>query len=319
LQLRRNAANPVLTRAHIPDAPPDIVDVSSVFNPGVVRFRDRIRLILRVQTRGRRTFWFPATQTGASSFRVEPTPLRLEGIEALTGIVHHVYDPRLTVIDEICHIVFAIDLDDSCRLGLARSSDFETFEFVGLVSERDSRNGVLFPERFDGRYLMLERPNLATGTVASGDSIVLTSSTDLTNWSQPATVMSGRPHYWDELIGSGPPPIKTRQGWLHIYHGVALHLSSAHLYQAGAVLLDLQQPERVLARTRDNILEPRESYEQIGQVPNVVFPSGIVVDSTDDEGFARDDSTLHIYYGAADSCIGLATTTVRELIAECRR
>lgn len=319
MQLLRHAANPVLTRAHIPDVPPDVVDVSSVFNPGAVRFQGRIRLILRVQTRGRRTFWFAATQTGPSSFKVESAALRLEGIEALTQTVHHVYDPRLTVIDESCYVVFAIDLDDGCRLGLARSDDFERFEFIGLVSQRDSRNGVLFPERINGRYLMLERPNGAAAAPTSGDSIVLSSSTDLTSWSEQATVMRGRFHYWDELIGSGPPPIKTREGWLHIYHGVAQHLSSAHLYQAGAVLLDLQEPQRVLARTRDNILEPRELYEQVGQVPNVVFPSGIVVDSSDDEGFALHDSTLHVYYGAADSCVALAKTTVSELIAECKR
>ena len=130
--------------------------------------------------------------------------------------------------------------------------------------------------------------------------------------------MRGRLHFWDELIGPGPPPVKTRDGWLLIYHGIATHLAGACIYQAGAALLDLEDPTRVLARTRDNILEPRELWETTGQVPNVVFPSGIVVENHNDEGFAEPDSRTLVYYGAADTCVGVATTTVAELIAACR-
>ena len=91
----------------------------------------------------------------------------------------------------------------------------------------------------------------------SGDAIWLTESDDLVEWRPVGEVMSGRPHYWDELIGSGPPPVKTEAGWLHLYHGVATHFASSNIYQAGAVLLDLEDPSRVIARTWDNILEPR--------------------------------------------------------------
>jgi predicted GH43/DUF377 family glycosyl hydrolase len=129
--------------------------------------------------------------------------------------------------------------------------------------------------------------------------------------------MTGRPHFWDELIGSGPPPVKTREGWLHIYHGVATHFLGANLYQVGAVLLDLEDPRRVLARTSDNILEPRRQWEMIGQVPNVVFPGGLTVAETDDEGFAVTSSELRLYYGAADTVVGLAVSTVAEIIAAC--
>ncbi|MFH0944987.1 MAG: hypothetical protein V2A76_07295 [Planctomycetota bacterium] len=155
------------------------------------------------------------------------------------------------------------------------------------------------------------------GGPPTGDEIVLAESEDLLHWSDCGEVLRGRPRYFDERIGSGPPPVKTREGWLHIYHGVATHFQSSSLYQAGAVLLDLRDPTRVLARTRDNILEPREPYEQIGQVPNVVFPSGMVVRHEDEEGYAILDSELLIYYGAADTCVGLATATVRQLLAAC--
>jgi len=129
-----------------------------------------------------------------------------------------------------------------------------------------------------------------------------------------APLISGRFHYWDEFIGSGPPPVKTRQGWLHVYHGVAGHFGSANIYQGGAMLLDLNDPSKVLGRCRNNILEPREIWELAGQVPNVCFPSGWVVEDFDEEGYAKNDSEVKIYYGAADSVVGLYIATIEELI-----
>jgi len=190
---------------------------------------------------------------------------------------------------------------------------------VSFGEGADTRNGVLFPESVGGRWLRLERPNLVTveGGVTSGDQIILAESDDLVRWKPVGPVMGGRPHLWDELIGSGPPPVKTRDGWLHLYHGVARHFG-AGVYQAGVVLLDLDDPTRVVARSRDNILEPRELYELLGQVPNVVFPTGLVVDDVDEEGHARPESPVRVYYGAADTCIGLAIGTIDELLTACR-
>jgi len=211
-------------------------------------------------------------------------------------------------------------VEGGCRLGIARTRDFASFELVSFDAQADSRNGVLFPEKIGGMFARLERPNRVTlkSGVTSGSEIVFSTSDDLVCWTTVGPVMSGRWHYWDELIGSGPPPVKTREGWLHIYHGVATHLVGANIYQAGVVLLDLIDPTRVIARTRNNILEPRELYEHVGQVPNVVFPSGMVVDSFDADGFATLESLVRLYYGAADTVIGLATTTVGHLIRACR-
>ena len=108
--------------------------------------------------------------------------------------------------------------------------------------------------------------------------------------------------------------MKTRRGWLHVYHGVATHFGSANIYQAGVVLLDLLNPARVVGRCRGNILEPREPYELAGQVPNVVFPSGLVVEEFDRDGYALPSSPVKVYYGAADTAVGLAVTTVGELL-----
>jgi beta-1,4-mannooligosaccharide/beta-1,4-mannosyl-N-acetylglucosamine phosphorylase len=263
----------------------------------------------------------PADRTGSGEekWKVRPALATVSGIERLLQRVYHVYDPRLTVIDEVVYAAFAADTDEGCRLGIARSRDLESFELISFDESGDRRNGVLFPERVGGQYLRLERPNsdVQPGGPASGAEIMLAESNDLVTWRPVAAVMAGRPRYWDELIGSGPPPVKTGEGWLHLYHGVATHFASTNIYQVGAVLLDLRDPSRVVARTRLNLLEPREPYELTGQVPNVVFPSGMIVEKTDDKGIALPDSPVRIYYGAADTCVAVATTTIRELLQQC--
>lgn len=333
--LRRHSRNPVLTRADIPKITPFLDDVSSVFNPGAVRWNgwEEVgrrpttgagsssvdRLLLRVQTRGRETVLMVAESRDGESFTVLPELVAIEGVDSLQPEPIHVYDPRVTVVDGRVVVVLSVDTRDGCfLLTTTWESDFR-LRVVGWSPERASRNGVLFPERIAGRYCRLERPNeksLGSG-VRTGDEIWFATSDDLVGWTLERPVLAGRWHYWDELIGSGPPPIKTRDGWLHVYHGVATHLGSG-IYQAGVVLLDLEDPSRVLARGRNNILEPRELYEMVGQVPNVVFPSGAIVETTDEDGFALPDSPVRIYYGAADTCVGLAETTIRELLEASR-
>ncbi|MHC4944157.1 MAG: glycoside hydrolase family 130 protein [Planctomycetota bacterium] len=314
--MKRHPKNPILTRKDIPKIAPYLEDVTSVFNPGAVRKGDEYLLMLRVQNRGRETFLLMAESKDGVKFSVSDRPVELEGIEKVKEKVYHCYDPRITELEGSYYILFAMDMEGACRLGLARTNDFDNFQFMGIVSEEDNRNGVLFPEKVGGRYLRLDRPNetaFSTGTL-SGDTICLSESDDLLKWRTVAPVMSGRFHYWDELIGAGPPPLKTREGWLQIYHGVALHLSSAHIYQAGVMLLDLKDPSKVIGRGRYNILEPREMYELIGQVPNVVFPSGAVAEKTDRDGLAAEDCNINVYYGAADTCVCLAQASVKDLI-----
>lgn len=315
--LRRHPRNPILTRADIPDDPPRLSDATSVFNPGAVKLGDRTILLLRVQARSRETFLMAAESPDGVNFRVRPGIVELRGIETVRERIYHVYDPRITALDGAFFIMFAMDMDAGCRLGLARTEDFECFDFLGITGNEDIRNGVLFPEKVGGRNLRFDRPNTArlAGGPTSGSAIWLSESDDLLSWRPISPVANGRFHYWDELIGSGPPPVKTRQGWLHIYHGVATHFGSANIYQAGVLLHDLADPAKVIGRSRHNILEPRRMWELAGQVPNVVFPSGMIVEEYDDEGFAAPASPVKIYYGAADSVVGLAETTTEELVA----
>ncbi|NMC44098.1 MAG: hypothetical protein GYA46_09290, partial [candidate division Zixibacteria bacterium] len=260
-----------------------------------------------------------ATSRDGVAFDIHASPIQWTGIGTAGRTIYHVYDPRITKIGEIYYITLAIDTDNGCRIGLAQTTDFRAYEFLGVPLDGDARNGVLFPEKVNGQYLMLYRPNRTRleGGVDTGDRIYLAASSDLRHWAEVGPVMNGRWHYWDELIGSGPPPVKTRKGWLHIYHGVATHFAAANIYQAGVALLDLDHPDRIVARSKYNILEPRELYELTGQVPNVVFPTGLIVREFDHDGFAEEQSEALIYYGAADTCVGLAITTIRELLAAC--
>jgi len=348
--MKRHPGNPILTRASIPAIPPFLTDVTSVFNPGAVKFGDRYLLMLRVQGRSRETFMVMAESPDGVRFAVRPEVVEFRGLEKVEERIYHVYDARITQLDGTFYIMFAMDMDSGCQLGLARTEDFRDFRFLGITSTAagapgftrgstsavlahgykprasgepkarpltdDVRNGVLFPEKVGGVYLRLERPNRARleGGPTTGSAIWLAESADLIHWKGRGPVLAGRFHYWDEYIGSGPPPVKTRRGWLHVYHGVATHFGSANIYQAGVVLLDLDDPARVIGRSRGNILEPREPYELSGQVPNVVFPSGMIVEEFDAEGFALASSPVKVYYGAADTAVGLAATTVGELL-----
>jgi len=317
--MQRHPNGPILTRGDIPDIPPAFVDVSSVFNPGALQVDERVLLMLRVQSRGRETGLVRAWSNDGASFEVDNRLVTVRGLEKVGSNVHHLYDPRLTMVDGDLLVALAADTDNGCRLVVARCDKSFDLDVVSVLPDEDLRNGVLFPERIGGRWVMLLRPNrlsLVDGPT-SGDEIHLATSTDLITWDPAGHVMSGRPRSWDERIGAGPPPVKTYAGWLLLYHGVATHFGGCNIYQAGACLLDLNDPTRVLARTRRNILEPRETWEVTGQVPNVVFPSGWTVTPGDSQGFVDNSATINVYYGAADTCVGMASTTVAELLNAC--
>jgi beta-1,4-mannooligosaccharide/beta-1,4-mannosyl-N-acetylglucosamine phosphorylase len=317
--LHRHSDNPILTRRDIPELAPQLVDVTSVFNPGAVAHHGMVSLMLRVQSRGRETFLVMADSTDGVAFEVRRESVEFAGIDQIKDPIYHVYDPRITRIDTSNYIMFAVDMDRGCRLGVATSVDLESFQFVGLGGHEDVRNGVLFPERIGGQYVRLDRPNRVSveGGPRAGDEIFLSVSDDLIDWKPVGSVMRGRPHSWDELVGPGPPPIRTEEGWLQVYHGIATHFGSTNIYQAGVMLLDADDPSTVIARGRNNILEPRDTYELVGQVPNVVFPSGLVVMQDQHSGPARHESVAYLYYGAADTSVGLATVTIGDLIAAC--
>lgn len=310
--MRRHSLNPILTRKDVLSSHPCLKDVSSVFNPGGIMHQGKFLLLLRVQNRARETLFLTATSDNGVDFKVAEEPIPIRNLQRCPHQIYHIYDARISRAWQGSgyHILAAMDTDKGCFLGYFFTEDFQELDFRGIASQPDVRNGVLFA----GTPYRFERPNkhqMADG-VKTGALIICSESEDFLSWRPVAEVFGGRPHFWDELIGSGPPPLLCPEGWLHIYHGVATHFGSANIYQAGISLQDKDKPWLTLARGRYNILEPRELYELTGQVPNVVFPSAAI--PLTDSPVLDYDSEIYVYYGAADTSIGLAITTVRELL-----
>jgi beta-1,2-mannobiose phosphorylase / 1,2-beta-oligomannan phosphorylase len=193
-------------------------------------------------------------------------------------------------------------------ISLATTHDFQTVSRMGMVRAPEDKNGALLPRRVNGEFILFHRPVTA---IMSRADIWLSRSTDLHSWSSPEPVLAARPGgWWDSArIGIGPPPLETSEGWLVIYHGVRQTVAGA-LYRVGLALLDLDNPSKVLRRCSEWVLGPTESYELMGDVPGVVFPCGLIHDA--------DTGDLRLYYGAADTCIGLATATLDDVLTYVR-
>jgi len=195
--------------------------------------------------------------------------------------------------------------------GLLRSPDLRTFTPEGIITPPgiDDRDGILFPEKIGGRYVLMHRPTAWAGEAWGTDqpAIWLAFSDDLKTWDygegDAYLLMRPRPELpWEEAkVGGGPPPIKTPEGWLVIYHGV----DRRYVYRVGAALLDLENPLAVLARTDHFLMEPEEPWEKAGIIPNVCFPTAACWEP---------GRELLVYYGGADRVVGLATADMGELL-----
>lgn len=191
--------------------------------------------------------------------------------------------------------------------GLALTKDFKNWRRLGRLTQSnlDDRDVILFPEKINGKYYLLHRPKewVGEGYGCNYPSIWITSSDDLMTWKNPSKLLlEGIKGSWEEKIGGSTPPLKTKYGWLVLYHGV--NDGGKGLYRVGAALLDLDDPEKVISRSDDWIMEPDRDYELNGLYNGCVFPTGNVII----------EDTLYVYYGAADKYVGLATCSVQSLL-----
>ena len=182
--MRRYINNPIIRPTDIPNIPPDIIDATSVFNPGAIKFNHKILLMLRVQNRARETYFILAESEDGIDFDIDNKIVKWDGLEKVKEKIYHIYDPRITMIEEEYYIMFAMDVESGCFLGLGKTTDFKKFEFLGIVSKEDNRNGVLFSEKVKGKYLRLDRPNTnqLTDGPLTGSEIWLSRSDDLLEW-----------------------------------------------------------------------------------------------------------------------------------------
>ncbi|MDT8719080.1 glycoside hydrolase family 130 protein [Clostridium sp. 19966] len=213
------------------------------------------------------------------------------------------YDPRLVKIEDTYYIIWCTDFAGAA-LGLGMTKDFKTFTRLENPFIPFNRNGVLFPKKINGKYLLLSRPS-DSGHTPFGD-IFLSESPDLVHWGKHRRVMTKGGGWWQSVkIGAGPIPIETNEGWLMFYHGVS-GTCNGFVYSFGAAILDKENPAKVLYRTKDYILTPEKPYETTGFVPNVTFPCATLHDA--------ETGRIAIYYGAADTYVAVAYSKVDELV-----
>lgn len=293
--LKRYPGNPIIHRNATPTS-------NSIMNSSVIRVGDEYRGVFRVDDQARNMTLHSGQSRDGIDWHISPEPIRWRCGNSELSHFGYGYDPRITQLDGRYYVTWCHGYHGPC-IGMGVTEDFEDFEFLEVVLPPCNRNAVLFPRKINGEYCMLHRPS-DMGHTPFGD-IFLCFSKDLIYWGRHRFVMGRRGGWQSTKIGAGPVPIETPEGWVMIYHGV-LTSCNGFVYSAGAALLDLEEPWKVLYRTSRYILAPTALYECVGDTPNVVFPVASTHDPETDE--------LRVYYGAADTCVCLATTTLTELI-----
>lgn len=215
-----------------------------------------------------------------------------------------VEDPRITQVGERFYFTYVAVSRHGVGTALASTADFKTFERHGIIFHPENKDVVLFPEKIGGKYYALHRPNAAS--TFCKPEMWLASSPDLVNWGEHEYFLGGSTAWDIGRIGAGTPPIRTKEGWLEIYHGNSKREEDKGIgaYSAGALLMDLENPKQIL-RASGNIFSPETNYERQGFVPNVVFPTGIV----------EQGEILLVYYGAADTCSAVVEFRTPELLS----
>lgn len=289
--VKRYSHNPILTSADVP------YRVATVHNAAVVKVNGTYIMIFRSHLHNGRSILGKAVSEDGYKFKVTVEPFMVPSEEGKAKLYEEfgIEDPRITKIDDEFYITYSAYSRYGVRIGLARTRDFQEVERLSFITTPDHRNVVLFPEKFNGRYVRLERPH----TNIQKWSMWISYSYDLIHWGDSQIIIQPETYHWDEMkIGPGAPPIKTDQGWLNIFHGVFQTMSGS-VYRLGVALHSLENPSQVLGVSDQWILQPEEHYERVGYVPNVVFTCGAILE---------DDGTLKIYYGAADTvmCLGIA-------------
>ena len=296
----RHKLNPILTAADWP------YPIHSVFNAGATLLQDGTTLLLcRVEDRrGHSHLCVARSVNGINNWQIDSQPTLLADPENFPEELWGIEDPRITYVPELKKyaVVYTAFSSSGPGVALALTEDFHTFERYGMIMPPEDKDAALLPHRIGGYWAMIHRP-----VSYPGAHIWMSYSPDLRHWGSHKLILEARRGAWWDAnkIGLSPPPIETPQGWLVIYHGVR-QTAAGSLYRLGLALFDLHTPEHCLKRSDEWVFGPEERYEQRGDVGNVVFPCGYTI--------APDGDTIHLYYGAADTSIALATGSIRALL-----
>lgn len=313
--VKRHPANPILSAEDVS------YNSALVFNAGVTKFKGFYVMVFRNDFGSVEEKRLDGTNLGLAfsedgiHWEVQPKPC----FELSDDDIRWVNDPRLTVIEDRCYMTFAIIGRHGVRGGIAVTDDFETFEILHTTLP-DNRNLALFPEIINNRYYRLERP-FANYLRTSQDcfDIWISESPDLKHWGNSRLLLKAEDiPFCNDKIGPGPPPLKTDKGWLSIFHSVDVDPNRGKngwesgwdkRYTAGVMLLDLENPLRIIGISREPLLVPEADYEISGGFRNnVIFPCGNILEQSGE---------VKIYYGAADTVECLATADVDDLLELC--
>ncbi|MBN1445176.1 MAG: glycoside hydrolase family 130 protein [Candidatus Omnitrophica bacterium] len=300
--LKRHPANPLIK-------PEDYPGVSQIFNPSPAMYKNKTVLLLSMcffNSMGGETR--VAESEDGIHFKIDDRSfINLADKPFPYDIVNqHIIDNRVTKIGDTYYILTPVGTakyDVPCTV-LGKTKDFKSYEVIEIITLPQNRGASLFPEKIGGKYYKLDRPRAGRGF----GSIWLSSSPDLIHWGCYRPLLApGYTRWAGEKIGP-TPPIKTDKGWLVIIHGVRTTLG-IDFYSLGAVLLDIENPCRIIGKTISYLLTPEKDYEINGVSNNVVFACGAIADGEKDE--------LRLYYGGADKCICLATGSLSEIADAC--
>ena len=298
--IKRYTGNPILTKEDVP------YEVATVHNAGAVKFEAKHILLFRSHLLNGRSIIGLAESNDGYNFKVHPKPFMIPSDEGEFNLYEEygVEDPRITYIEGEFLITYSAYSRYGVRIGLAKTKDFKNVERIALITEADYRNVVIFPEKFNGFYVRLDRPH----SEISPWSIWISYSPDLKYWGHSKVIMRPVQYHWDEMkIGPGAPPIKTEKGWLCIYHGV-FPTMDGNIYRLGVALHDLNDPSVIIGVGDSWILQPEEIYEVTGYVHNVVFSCGAIPEP---------DGTVKIYWGGADKVMCVGVAIIDELVSLC--
>jgi predicted GH43/DUF377 family glycosyl hydrolase len=296
----RHKLNPILTAANWP------YPINSVFNAGATLLPDGTTLLLcRVEDRrGLSHLCAARSANGIDDWEIDTQPTLFSDPDNYPEELWGIEDPRITFVPELKKyaVVYTAFTRDGPGVALAFTEDFKNYERYGVIMPPEDKDAALLPYKIDGHWALIHRP-----VSAPRAHMWISYSSDLRQWGSHKLMMQARKGAWWDAnkIGLSPPPIETPEGWLVIYHGVKQSCSGC-IYRLGLALFDLKKPELCLKRGSEWIFAPVESYEKHGDVGNVVFPCGYTI--------APDGDTINIYYGAADTCIGLAISSIKKML-----
>ena len=292
----RYSKNPVIKRNHIPCS-------NSIFNSAVIPFKDGYAGVFRADHKSRRMMIHAGFSKDALNWDINHEPIEFKTDIPEMAEFRYGYDPRVCFIEDRYYVTWCNAYSGYPTIGVAYTYDFKEFTQIENAYLPFNRNGVMFPRKINGEYVMMSRPS-DNGHTPFGD-MFLSHSPDMTYWGKHRHIMRPLNGWESTKIGAGPIPIETDKGWLIFYHGV-LTSCNGFVYSFGAAMLDLDKPWIVTKRARDYLIQPTEYYECVGDVPNVCFPCACLCDA--------DTGRIAIYYGCADTHTALCFTTVDMVI-----